>query len=134
MNQPAGAPVAEVAVAIGLVRRGDCFLVGQRQTGMVLAGCAEFPGGKCLPGETLEECVVRECREETGLDVVVLGRRREVTHGYPHGRLHLTFFDCEPRGAAEPKSPFCWVPRQQLADLPFPEANQAVVAELVSGE
>jgi mutator protein MutT len=120
----------EVAVAIGLVRRGECYLVGERPAGAPLAGCAEFPGGKLRPGETPEACVVRECLEETGLAVVVAGRRRVVTHDYPHARVTLTFFDCEAPGDAEPRPPFRWVPRRELAALCFPEANREVVAEL----
>src|SRR5262245_9522894 len=104
----------QTLVAIALVRRGDCWLVGERATGQALAGCAEFPGGKCLLDETPEACAERECREETGLEVTVLRRRREVEHEYPHGRLRLVFCDCELRGEEPPRPPFRWVPREEL--------------------
>ncbi len=117
-------------VAIGLIRRGDVYLVGQRAGDTVLTGCAEFPGGKCLPGESLEACVQRECEEETGLPIRVIGLRREVIHDYPHGQLRLAFFDCEVNGAGEPRPPFRWVDRRDLATLPFPEANREIIAEM----
>ena len=121
----------ETTVAIGLVRRDDAFLVGHRAPGTPLAGRAEFPGGKCLPGEPPEAAVVRECREETGLTVAVLRRRRDVRHAYPHGRLHLVFLDCAAAEGPEPLPPFRWVARSDLAHLRFPEANRVVIAELL---
>ena len=121
----------EILVAIALVRRGDCWLVGERTANQALAGCAEFPGGKCLPGETPEECAQRECHEETGLEVTVLRRRREVEHEYPHGRLRLVFCDCELKGEEPPRPPFRWAPRSELATLRFPEANAGVLSELM---
>jgi len=120
----------ETAVAIGIVRRGDDFLVGVR-THEPLAGLAEFPGGKCAPGESPERCVLREVREETGLDVVVVGKRGEATHDFPHGRVRLSFFDCEAAESREPLLPFRWVPRAQLAELRFPGANAEIIAALV---
>ncbi len=127
MNQHEG----ETPIAIAVVRRGNLFLVGERGPAGPLPGHAEFSGGKCLPAETAEECVVREVREETGLEVKVLRLRREVRHDYPHGRLRLLFFDCAPITEAEPASPFRWVRREDLARLSFPEANRAVIAELL---
>ena len=83
-------------VAIALVRRGNRFLVGTRPEGLPLAGCREFPGGKCEPGEAADETARRECMEETGLDVVTGSLRRVVRHAYPHALVELYYWDCEP--------------------------------------
>jgi len=122
----------EIAVAIGVVRRGDELLVGIRDADAPLAGLAEFPGGKCLAGETPERCVIREVREETGLDVVVVRLRQEVRHAYGHGRLRLSFFDCEAIAGQEPRPPFRWTARRKLAELRFPEANAGIIAALLA--
>ena len=126
-----GASAQEERVAIAIVRQGDVFLVGTRAPGQALEGYAEFPGGKCLPEESFEACVVRECWEETGLAVAVRGFRQEITHAYPHGLVRLRYFDCEPEDAALPRPPFRWVSRHALAELRFPEANEAVIAALL---
>ncbi len=122
----------EIAVAIGIVRRGDEFLVGIRDAEAPLPGLAEFPGGKCLAGEAPEQCVIREVREETGLDVVAVGLRQEVRHEYEHARLRLSFFDCQALlPDQEPRPPFHWTPRGKLAQLRFPEANAGLITALV---
>jgi 8-oxo-dGTP diphosphatase len=120
-----------VDVAIGVVRRGDAFLVGLRGPDSPLPGLAEFPGGKCAPDEPPEVCVVRECLEETGLRVAVVRLRQTTRHAYPHGELRMFIFDCEPLDDAPPRLPFIWRQRAELALLPFPEANATVIRELL---
>lgn len=102
-----------------------------------MPGVWEFPGGKCEPGETPEEAAVRECREETGLTVVVRSRRRITTHRYPHGLFELHYLDCEPDDpGAEPDlaSGFLWVRSADLPALTFPDANGPILADLAAGE
>ncbi len=118
---------------IGLIERQGRFLVRERPAGTVYGGYWEFPGGKCEPGETPEQAVVRECLEETGLAVAVKRRRRVVLHRYPHGLVELSFFDCVlANPAAEPgdETGFAWVEAECLLTLRFPEANEQVVVEL----
>ena len=122
-----------IPVGIGLIRRGDAFLIRQRPAGTVYAGYWEFPGGKCEPGETPAQATARECLEEIGVRIVVGPLRRTVTHRYPHGLVELFFHDCrteDPAAEPEPETGFGWVPVGQLAGLRFPEANEVVVEEL----
>ncbi len=122
------------AAGIGLIRRDGCFLVRKRPAHTVYAGYWEFPGGKCEPGELPVEAVERECFEETGLHVVVGRLRRRTLHRYPHGLVELHFHDCTPAdSSAEPaaQSGFRWVRARELAAFRFPEANDAVVEELM---
>ncbi len=124
-----------VRVGIGLVRRGNAFLVRQRPEGVALANYWEFPGGKCRPDETPEAATRRECFEETGLPVRADALRGVVRHDYPHSRLELFFYDCstyDPRAEPDPASAFRWVEANALAPLNFPEANARIVAELIS--
>jgi mutator protein MutT len=120
---------------IGIIRRAGWYLIRLRPVGTVYAGYWEFPGGKCEPGETPEQATVRECREETGLEVVPRRLRRVVEHTYPHGRVRLAFFDCELRDpTAEPEPVYgCrWVRPDELLQLRFPEANEEILAELAA--
>jgi mutator protein MutT len=120
-----------------LVRRGDAFLVRQRPEGTVYAGYWEFPGGKCEPGESPAQATARECFEESGLRVLVGELRHVTTHRYPHGLVELFFYDCstdDPRAQPAEGSGFHWVPADRLGDLRFPEANEAVLRELLERE
>jgi mutator protein MutT len=126
-----------IPVGLGLVRRGDRFLVRQRPAGTVYAGFWEFPGGKCEPGETPAQATARECFEEIGLRVVVGPLRCVTTYRYPHGPVELFFHDCTTEDpGAEPAagSGFQWVRASRLASLRFPEANEAVLEELIREE
>src|SRR5436190_21661118 len=116
MSEP-GAPNRPTLVGIGLVRRGDRFLVRQRPEASVYAGYWEFPGGKCEPGEDPARATARECFEEAGLTIVVGALRRVTTYRYPHGFVELFFHDCHTLDlASEPVagSGFRWV---EAADL-----------------
>lgn len=124
---------APAPIGIAVVERDGWFLVGMRPEGVPLAGYAEFPGGKCEAGEMPEACAVRECREEAGLIVEPVRLLERLRWEYAHGRVELSFVLCQPRDDTEPRPPFRWVPRGELAELRFPEANAAVVERLVSG-
>ncbi|MFV1965343.1 MAG: (deoxy)nucleoside triphosphate pyrophosphohydrolase [Pirellulaceae bacterium] len=122
-------------IGIAVVEWRDHFLIGKRPSGRPLAGYWEFPGGHVDEGELPQEAAVRECREETGLTVHVVGAYPPVDHEYEHGRVRLFFFACRPADAREsPSPPFRWVPRVQLAALPFPEANRKVIELLVANQ
>src|SRR5262245_5572546 len=120
-------PGRPIRVGIGLIRRGDSFLVRQRPANSLYAGYCEFPGGKCEPGESPADATARECREETGVAVRVGELRLISSYRYPHGFVELHFHNCtilhrELEPTAE--SGFRWVERAQLAGLTFPEGNE----------
>jgi mutator protein MutT len=133
---PASLPVHEIAVA--LILDGDRIVVARRESGKHLGGRDEFPGGHREPGESLEECCVREVREETGLDVRVIRRFATAEHVDERRRLELHFFECECVGArviaaaAQADHGARWIERARLAELAFPPANAAVVRALLA--
>jgi 8-oxo-dGTP diphosphatase len=124
-------------IGIAIVEHAGRFLVGQRAEDSPLPGLAEFPGGKCLEEETPAECAIRECREETGLQVVPVRLLDERAHDYPHGRVELHFWLCEPADAGrieETHRRFRWVSQEELKTLDFPEANRHVVNLLTDSD
>lgn len=84
-----------VQVVAALIRQGKKFMIFQRPPTKTRAFQWEFVGGKVEPGETLEEALVRECREEIGVTVSVGDIFTEVDHVYPDITIHLTLFNAE---------------------------------------
>ena len=83
-----------VRVGIALVGRDGRYLIRRRPPGSSMPGVWEFPGGKCEPGESSEAAAVRECREETGMDVVPRHLRQVITYRYPHAWVEMAYHDC----------------------------------------
>jgi 8-oxo-dGTP diphosphatase len=120
-------------IGIAVVEHDGRFLVGVRGEQGPLAGLAEFPGGKCLDGESPEDCAARECEEEAGLAVEIVDVLYQRDYDYPHARVALNFYLCRPRSpVAERHQDFYWVSATTLRDLNFPPANRPVVELLVN--
>jgi 8-oxo-dGTP diphosphatase len=121
-------------IAIAVVEHEGQFLVGQRPPGVPLAGLWEFPGGKIEPGETPEAAAIRECLEETRLDVEPLFHYPEHVQAYDHDRVQLHFVACRPKNNDSmqlPREPFRWIRRGDLAALKFPAGNATLIELLL---
>ncbi|MEO2031742.1 MAG: NUDIX domain-containing protein [Planctomycetaceae bacterium] len=127
-----------VRVAIGVIESAGHVLIGIRPEGVPLAGMAEFPGGKCVPDETTRACVVRECREETGLLVIPRSHLLTTTQKYKHGLIELDFWQCglspDLPDLASATNRFRWVPFSSLNGLDFPSGNDEVLKLLTGTE
>jgi 8-oxo-dGTP diphosphatase len=118
--------VKVIEVSAGLVFRDGKLLITQRHAGAHLGGLWEFPGGKREPGETFEQCLVRELREELGIEVAVGQILESLTHDYPEKSVHLKFFRCEWK-IGEARALDCadlkWILREELERFEFPAAD-----------
>ncbi|HWW03541.1 MAG TPA: 8-oxo-dGTP diphosphatase MutT [Candidatus Acidoferrum sp.] len=124
-------PATDVAAA--LVFRDGKLLITQRYTGAHLGGLWEFPGGKREPAETFEDCLVRELREELGIEVVVGELVESLTHEYPEKTVHLRFFRCQwKQNEPEPLGcpAFKWITAPELDEHTFPAADARLLGIL----
>lgn len=123
------APSSPIVVAAAVIERGGAFLLTRRLAGTHLAGAWEFPGGKQHPGETLEQCLVREIREELACRVIVGNLLVSSTHEYPERTVSLHFFACALEGEPVPQDgqAMQWVGRADLRALDLPDADRALV-------
>ncbi len=122
-----------VVVAAAVIVRDGRVLLTRRMEGQHLAGMWEFPGGKLESGESPEETLVRECREECGVEVEV-GDIFEVTHHrYPEKDVLLLFYRCR-LVAGEVQhlqvADHAWVSPSDLERYPLPPADERVVERL----
>ena len=95
--------MTEVAAAI--LRRDGKILICQRKEGGNCSLLWEFPGGKREAGETMEQCVVRECQEELGIVIRPKGLYAQEHYTYGTEPFSFAFFKCgnRRRGAGEPR-------------------------------
>ena len=124
-------PVIEVSAA--LIFRNGMLLITQRPAKAHLGGLWEFPGGKREPDETFEQCLVREIREELGIEVEVGELLEEISHAYPEKTVQLKFFICKLiSGKLRPLdcAAFKWVEKAELADFEFPAADARLLEKL----
>lgn len=124
-----------VEVVAGVIRdaRGRILLT-RRTEGRDLAGQWEFPGGKREPGESAEDALVRELREELGIDVCIGARLIEVPQQYAHKRLRLDVRLIESwqgRARGLEGQALAWVPPHKLVTYDMPPADRPVVAALL---
>ncbi len=112
------------------------FLLARRKENSFLGGLWEFPGGKREEGESLEECLARELREELGVEVAVGAQLVTLEHGYTHFRITLHVFRCR-LVAGTPRCLDCdevrWVTVEEMAALPMPMTDRRI-AGMLSGE
>ncbi len=121
-----------VTVAAALIRDGSRFLIGRRPVGKARGGLWEFVGGKVESGETPEEALVRECREELGAAVTVGRKRGEWIHAYPDLTVRLILLEAELHG--EPRrlehDELRWITPEQIPQYEFCPADAGILAEL----
>ena len=120
-------------VVAALIWRGERFLACQRPAHKARGLLWEFVGGKVEAGETREDALVRECREELAVTVVPRDIFMEVTHEYPDLTVHLTLFNADlPQG--EPQAlehnEVRWITVDEIDGLPFCPADEEILERL----
>jgi mutator protein MutT len=123
-----------IVVTAAVVERDGEYLVTRRPAGAHLEGCWEFPGGKCEPDETLDECLRREMLEELGVNVLVGEEVLTTCHEYADRTVELHFFACELKGVPQPAlgQEMRWVRRDDLQSLGFPPADAEMIERLAT--
>jgi 8-oxo-dGTP diphosphatase len=136
MPDPEGGKRLLLVVACALVDVDGRVLIAQRPDGKQLAGLWEFPGGKVETGETPEQCLIRELREELGIETqaACLAPLTFASHSYDDFHLLMPLYVCrrfsgipEPREAQALK----WARPNRLRDYPMPPADAPLISFLV---
>lgn len=120
-------------VVAALIWRGGKFLICQRPAHKARGLLWEFVGGKVEPGETKQQALVRECREELGIETAVGDVFMEVTHTYPDLTVHLTLFHVsivqgEPQRLEH--EDMRWILPEDIPQYVFCPADEAILQKL----
>ena len=122
-------------VSAGLIWRGERFLIAKRPPHKARGGLWEFVGGKLESGETGEEALIRECREELGAEVRVFDKFTQVIHKYPDITVRLMVYNAEIE-SGEPKllehSELKWILPSEIPEYEFCPADSEVLERIIA--
>ena len=120
-------------VVAALIWREDKFLICQRPRDKKRALLWEFVGGKVEQGETKEQALVRECKEELAITVEVKDVFCEVSHVYPDVTVHLTLFNAEIT-QGEPRkvehNDMKWITPTEIDNFEFCPADKEILEKI----
>ena len=124
-----------LVVAVALIDPDGRILIAKRPEGKQLAGLWEFPGGKVEPGERPEQALIRELKEELGIDVkeACLAPFVFTSHAYEKFHLLMPLYLCRRWSGtvvAKEHSALAWVKPAKLRDYPMPPADEPLIAWL----
>jgi A/G-specific adenine glycosylase len=126
-------PVPHYDIVAGAIRKNGRYLLGKRPPEGLLGGLWEFPGGKIEKGETHQQALIREMREELGLEVEMGPLVAVVRHAYSHFRITLHLYRCKsPKGRPKPRyhTEIKWVLPIHFDRYAFPAANSKCLNRL----
>jgi 8-oxo-dGTP diphosphatase len=123
-----------VEVVCGVIENGDgCYLACLRPIGKHLGGLWEFPGGKVEPGEFHEAALIRELREELGIEVMVGTALEPVCWKHDHGEIRLRPYLCEITGGhlqPHEHERICWCALRDFETLEWAPADLPVIDQI----
>lgn len=123
-----------VEVAAALIWKNDKFMICRRPPDKKRGLLWEFVGGKLEPGETGEEALIRECREELGITVRPKSVFADVTHVYPDITIHMTLYNAEITEGEPVLLEHCgleWITKEQIKDYEFCPADYPLLEKMI---
>ena len=121
-------------VAAALIWDGDKFMICQRPAHKARGLLWEFVGGKVESGETREQALIRECREELAVTVSVGEVFMDVVHEYPDLLVHLTLFNTVIAEGIPQKlehNDIRWITVDEIPSYDFCPADEEILKRLV---
>lgn len=123
-----------VQVVASLIWKDNKFMICQRPANKTRAFQWEFVGGKAEKGETREEALIRECKEELDVTVKVRDIFMEVDHQYPDINVHLTLFNSE-IAEGEVKmlehNDIKWITPDEIQNFTFCPADKDILEKII---
>ena len=120
-------------VVAALIWDKDKFMICQRPANKARGMLWEFVGGKVEPGETKEQALIRECREELAITLSVGDVFMEVDHIYPDLTIHLTLFNAAIASGTPQKlehNDIRWITVEEIPEYEFCPADKTILQKL----
>ena len=120
-------------VVAALIWQGNKFMICQRPANKARGLLWEFVGGKVESGETKEQALIRECREELAVTLSVGDMLMDVTHEYPDLTVHLTLLNAT-IAEGEPQklehNDIRWITPSEIQNYEFCPADEEILKEI----
>ena len=126
-----------IEVVAALIWDGDRFLICQRPKKKARGLLWEYVGGKVEPGETKQEALIRECREELDVTITVGDVFMDVVHEYPDITVHLTLFHASiAEGTIRllEHNAIAWITPAEIPDYDFCPADEDINKQIIKGK
>ena len=126
-----------IEVVAALIWKGDKFLICQRPANKARGLLWEFVGGKVEAGESKEQALIRECREELNIGVSVGEIFAEVTHEYSDITVHLTLFNCTISDGKPQKlehNAIEWIEPSEIPNFEFCPADTVFLDKIINNK
>ena len=123
-----------IEVVAALIWDGERFLICQRPEHKARGLLWEYVGGKVEVGETKQEALIRECKEELGVNITVGDIFMDVVHEYPDITVHLTLFHAsmvEGTIRLLEHNAVAWITPDEIPDYTFCPADKEINAKIV---
>ena len=124
-------------VVCAIILKGNKILVTQHKSHPFHQNKWEFPGGKIEPGESKQEAIVREIKEELELDIIVLEELQTIEHSYPHQKIRLIPLICTIMNGEivlKQHRNYQWLDLEQLFELDLCKADKELIRHLGNRE
>ena len=124
-----------VEVVAALIWDNDRFLICQRPANKARPLLWEYVGGKVEPGETKEDALVRECKEELDITVSVGSVFFDVIHEYPDITIHLILFNAtiaDGEIKLLERNDYRWITPKEIPKYEFCPADKSINSELLN--
>ena len=121
-------------VVVALIWDSDKFMICQRPEHKARGFLWEFVGGKVEPGETKEQALIRECKEELDVFLSVSGVFMEVIHEYPDLTVHLTLFNAtisEGKPRKLEHNDIRWIAPSEIPNYDFCPADEEILKKII---
>ena len=121
-------------VVAALIWQGDSFMICRRPAHKARALLWEFVGGKVEEGETKEEALIRECREELAVTLSVGDMFMDVIHEYPDLTVHLTLFNATIAEGIPQKlehNDIKWITPAEIENYDFCPADEEILGKII---
>ena len=122
-----------IKVVAALIWDKDRFLICQRPKNKARPLLWKFVGGKVEKGESKEQALIRECKEELAIDIAVGSVFTEVTHDYPDITIHLTLFNSRIVGGQLTlleHNDIMWITPSEIENYDFCPADRVILEKI----